>query len=122
MNDVERANAERLVEVRSAMLRLVPSHTMIDDRGLRASRKVLAVRHLGQWHYPGFQFDANAEPYPEIAKVIETLGAKARGFDILHWFLLENEFLAGRTPLQTWAEDRAAVVAAAAREHWFEPD
>jgi hypothetical protein len=119
--NVEQKNREAVLEARSTMLQLVPSHKMIDDRGMREARRVLAVKHRGEWYYPTFQFHAEAEPYAEMHQVHLSLGALATGWDVLQWFIEPNEFLGGRTPLEVWiAGDRPSVVAAAQQEHWFE--
>jgi hypothetical protein len=118
----EEWNRAGVLEARAEMLRLLPSVTMVDDAGLRASQRALAVKHSGQWHYPKLQFDVEAEPYPEMQQLLEALGSAASGWDVVSWLIEPNLHLAGRAPQEVWAVgDRAAVVDAARKAHWFEP-
>jgi hypothetical protein len=87
----------------------------------RSAGKIFGVQIGGEWHYPHFQFDRSRKPiaiFPEVKPLLEALSPNERGWDRLQWILQPHEGLSGRTPLEMWKSDRAAVVAAASTERW----
>jgi hypothetical protein len=95
-----------------------PSQYAADQR---SAGKIFGVRFGREWHYPKFQFDRSRKPieiFPEVKPLLEALSPDERGWDRLQWFLQPHEGLSGRTPLEMWQSDRAAVVTAASAERW----
>jgi hypothetical protein len=87
----------------------------------RTAGKIFGVRFGREWHYPKFQFDRSRKPieiFPEVKPLLAALSPDERGWDRLQWFLQPHEGLSGRTPLEMWQKDRAAVVTAASTERW----
>jgi hypothetical protein len=132
---LEAANREELLKTRDALLELVPCYTAEEiatlrgltttnasqlGAGLRMAQKVFGVRHGRARLYPKLQFDRKGEPAAEIPELLKALGAEATGWGVLQWFAESNAELGGKAPLEAWAEDRMAVIRAAAQAHWFE--
>jgi hypothetical protein len=87
----------------------------------RTAGKIFGVRFGREWHCPQFQFDRSRKPieiFPEVKPLLEALSPDERGWDRLQWIVQPHEGLSGRTPLEIWQKDRAAVVTAARTERW----
>jgi hypothetical protein len=84
--------------------------------------KIFGVRFGREWHYPKFQFDRSRktiEIFPEVKPLVAALSPdESGGWDRLQWFLQPHEGLSGRTAIEMWQKDRAAVVTAASTERW----
>jgi hypothetical protein len=91
----------------------------------RMAGKMFGVQLGGEWHYPAFQFDRVQKPigiFAEVNPLLAALSPDERGWDRLQWFLASHEVLGGRTPLEMWKTNRAAVVAASNTERWNRRD
>ena len=129
-------NRQALIAARQEMLKTVGTFTSeqiaaaLDSTSSNASQyaadqrtagKIFGVRLGREWHYPTFQFDRSQKPigiFAEVKPLLEALSPDERGWDRLQWFLASHEGLGGRTPIEMWKKDRAAVVAAASTERW----
>jgi hypothetical protein len=87
----------------------------------RREGRLLAVDHHGTTYYPGFQFDADGQPRPVVAEVLEHLNALAvTPWQQALWFTTANGWLDGRRPVDI-LEDEPAAIVGAAREAVREP-
>ncbi len=85
---------------------------------LKEKGRALCVRLHGQDCYPVFQFDPLEQRcYSEMSELIQVLGRDYEpGWQLAVWFITENEWLDGKTPLAVWAVHRRSVVDAAVAE------
>lgn len=82
-----------------------------------AAGKLFAVEWGGQKLLPAFQFDAaSGQPRPEVARLLEVLGDRRRGWEIALWMSAPNGWLRGRRPLELWPGEIDEVLAAARAE------
>lgn len=92
------------------------------NKAQRASRlkregRIFSVLHEGQTLFPAFQFDADINPKPVIAPVIEALeGRGLSGWQVGLWFATNSAVLGGARPLDLLDKDPERVVTAAGRE------
>lgn len=92
------------------------------NKAQRASRlkregRIFSFQHEGQTFFPAFQFDADINPKPVIAPVIEALDNRGlRGWQVGLWFATNSAVLGGARPLDLLDEDPERVIAAASRE------
>jgi hypothetical protein len=87
----------------------------------RREGRLLAVDHHGTTYYPGFQFDADGQPRPVVAEVLEHLNALAvTPWQQALWFTTANGWLDGRRPVDI-LEDEPDAIVGAAREAAREP-
>lgn len=84
-------------------------------RAWRAENKILAVMHEGQLVYPAFQFDEKASPLPSVAELLTILRRDTRmnDWDHLTWFVCNNGWLRGYTPVERMQSDIESVLMAA---------
>ncbi|RFA11803.1 hypothetical protein B7R22_17725 [Subtercola boreus] len=85
--------------------------------GLRTAGKLLFIRRLNAYQYPGFQFDGSGHIRPVIAPLIRL--AKERGWDVEDaglWLLSGTRYLHGDRPVDNL--DNPEVVLEAAGEAW----
>jgi hypothetical protein len=85
---------------------------------LKEKGRALCVRLHSQDCYPLFQFDPAGQCcYPEMGELIAILGRDyVPGWQLALWFITENDWLDGKTPLTVWSASRRAVVDAALAE------
>jgi hypothetical protein len=76
--------------------------------------QLFAVHEDNEDRYPGFQFDADGVPLPEIATILQVVPEGVRGWPVLSWFVSSNVLLEGCKPIDV-LRDNALVVRDAAR-------
>lgn len=84
----------------------------------RKPGKIFAVTHGGRELYPAFQFDEEGRPRPIIGELLAILRQDEQrdDWDQALWFIGENGWLDGKTPLECLDTDPAAVKKAAQQE------
>ena len=84
---------------------------------LKAAGRLFTVTHEGKKLYPGFQFGADGQPKPAMARVLEVMKPWAgHGWQIAVWFITPNGWLDRQRPVDLLDTDPEVIVAAARRD------
>lgn len=79
---------------------------------LVSEKRIFAIEHAGQKHYPSYAFDPLGNPVPELRAVLDILDGYS-AYRIASWFESTSSTLDGRRPREVLAERPLAVIAAA---------
>ena len=82
----------------------------------RDARELFTVSHGGRTIIPAFQFDAAAEPRPELEPVLQTLiDAGVQSWALWTWLTASTPLLSGEVPEQLARSNPQRVLCAAQR-------
>lgn len=79
--------------------------------------RVFAVPHGGRLLWPGFQFDAQGQPRPVVAEILESFEDEPSPWAVALWFTSHTGWLDGRRPVDLLETEPGAAVEAARAEN-----
>jgi hypothetical protein len=84
---------------------------------LRSERRLLGVRHRGEYLHPEFQFDtASGTLRPEMARLLKVLPDEASGWVAALWCFQPTGHLRGKRPKDVFGSNAEVVIDAATRD------